>query len=228
MNYLEYNQVFKSWPEAINSEFEKEYMLDIDKFLVGEGKKKKNIYPPKDEIFRAFSLTNFNDIKVVIIGQDPYHGVNQAHGLCFSVARGMKIPPSLRNIFKELKSDCKLELKENQGDLSKWAQSGVLLLNNVLTVEEKKPASHKNCGWEDFTDFVVDLINTRLENVVFLLWGAHAQTKGKSIDRKKHCVLESTHPSPFSAYRGFLGCQHFSRANQYLKEHNLDTVDWSL
>lgn len=217
----------KKWPIALRNEFSKDYMKEVETFLLKEQKRLK-IYPENKDLFSAFKMTGFKDLKVVIIGQDPYHGENQAHGLSFSVKNVKKIPPSLKNIFKELERDLGLNYDHCSGNLESWAKQGVLLLNNVLSVEEKKPGSHKKCGWEVFTDFVVNLINTKNEKIVFLLWGAHAQTKGQFIDRTKHYVLETTHPSPFSAYRGFLGCDHFSKTNDYLEKNNIETIDWSL
>ncbi|MCZ2720821.1 uracil-DNA glycosylase [Marinomonas sp. 15G1-11] len=185
------------------------------------------IYPQESDVFAAFNLTEFNKVKVVVLGQDPYHGPQQAHGLSFSVLPSVKIPPSLVNIYKELESDLGIQ-PVNHGCLIPWAQQGVLLLNSVLTVEAGQPNSHKGKGWEAFTDAVIALINNQHEHVVFILWGAYAQKKGKKIDRNKHLVLESVHPSPLSVYRGFFGCQHFSKTNEYLKYHNQDPIHWQL
>jgi uracil-DNA glycosylase len=187
----------------------------------------KSIYPFESEIFSAFGLTPLNEVKLVIIGQDPYHGEGQAHGLCFSVKPDVKVPPSLKNIYKELKSDLGLEMSNN-GFLENWAKNGVLMLNNVLTVERGKPASHQGKGWEIFTDRVVDVLNNECENLVFLLWGNHAQKKAINVNRDKHLVLESSHPSPFSAYKGFLGNEHFSKSNEYLQRFGIKPIDWSL
>ena len=200
-----------AWKKLLSAEFEKPYMQKLEETLKKEYET-KTIYPKKENIFSAFNLTSFEKIKVVIIGQDPYHGPNQAHGLCFSVQKGVKIPPSLANIYKELENDMGLK-PPIHGNLESWAHEGVLLLNALLTVEDGKPMSHKNLGWDQFTDRVIDIINEKKENVVFLLWGAPAQKKAKNVDEKKHCVLKAVHPSPLSSYRGFFGCQHFSKCN---------------
>lgn len=186
------------------------------------------VYPPQAEVFNAFKLTEFEQVKVVILGQDPYHGPNQAHGLAFSVKPGVAPPPSLVNMYKELASDISGFRIPNHGYLVRWAEQGVLLLNTVLTVEQGQAHSHANFGWETFTDRVIAALNEQRENVVFLLWGSHAQKKGQFIDRKKHCVLTAPHPSPLSAHRGFLGCRHFSKANQYLQAHNIVQINWQL
>ncbi|MFT2111780.1 uracil-DNA glycosylase [Marinomonas sp. 2405UD68-3] len=185
------------------------------------------IYPQAEDCFSAFRWTSFKDVKVVVLGQDPYHGPNQAHGLSFSVLPGVKIPPSLVNIYKELTSDLDID-PVNHGCLIPWAQQGVLLLNSVLTVEAGNPNSHKGKGWETFTDAIIELINEYHEHVVFILWGGYAQKKGKKIDRQKHLVLESVHPSPLSVYRGFFGCKHFSQTNAYLKRHHNVEINWQL
>lgn len=185
------------------------------------------IYPNEDDVFSAFRFTDFHNVKVVVLGQDPYHGENQAHGLSFSVPPTVKVPPSLVNIYKELTSDLGIQ-PVSHGCLIPWAQQGVLLLNSVMTVEAGRPNSHKGKGWEKFTDAVIELINSEHRNVVFLLWGAYAQKKGKKIDRQKHCVLESVHPSPLSVYRGFFGCQHFSKANRYLIKNGKQPINWQL
>lgn len=187
----------------------------------------KTIYPAKENIFAAFNLTPFEKVKVVIIGQDPYHGPNQAHGLCFSVQPGVKIPPSLANIYKEIESDLHIKMPSH-GYLKAWAEQGVLLLNSILTVEAGKPMSHKNLGWEQFTDHVIDLINEKKENVVFMLWGAPAQAKAKNVDPQKHFILKSVHPSPLSSYRGFFGCKHFSQCNEYLISKGIKPINWQL
>jgi|TARA_B110000259_G_C14034001_1_gene408177 uracil-DNA glycosylase len=215
------------WGTYLVDEFKKDYILKLESFLTKEYDSKKSIYPDKSEIFSSFNLTPLNKVKVVIIGQDPYHGKNQAHGLCFSVKPNVRIPPSLKNIYKELKSDLNLE-ESNHGFLESWAKNGVLMLNSVLTVEHCIPASHKGRGWEILTDKVVDILNDECKNLVFLLWGSHAQKKAMNVDRNKHLVLESSHPSPLSAYRGFLGCKHFSKANNYLINHNIKPIDWFL
>ena len=180
------------------------------------------------DIFNAFKYTSFENVKAVIIGQDPYHGIGQAHGLCFSVKKGVAPPPSLVNIFKEIKSDLGIDNTGKHGELTKWAESGVLLLNNVLTVREAQANSHKGKGWEFFTDNVIKLLNTREKPMVFLLWGANARAKKKLLTNPAHLVLECAHPSPLSAYNGFFGCRHFSRANEFLKSHGIDEIDWSI
>lgn len=185
------------------------------------------IFPNKNLLFNALNTTNFNKVKVVIIGQDPYHNINQAHGLSFSVLDGNKLPPSLKNIYKEIESDLNIKMGET-GNLTPWANQGVLLLNSVLTVRAHEPASHKNIGWDDFTDGIIKLISDEKENVVFLLWGKFAKEKAKLIDNKKHLILQAAHPSPFSAYRGFYGCKHFSLTNQYLQQNNQEIIDWTI
>jgi len=184
----------------------------------------KTLYPPQKSIFNALNYTALNSVKIVIIGQDPYHNEGQAHGLAFSVPENIKIPPSLRNIFKEIESN--VGTKRTAVDLSDWAQQGVLLLNTVLTVEVGKPGSHANIGWEDFTDHIIKTISKSQEHIVFMLWGAYAQSKMLLIDETKHLILTAPHPSPLSAYRGFFGCKHFSKANTYLKEHNKTPIEW--
>ena len=215
-----------SWFDLLKDEFEKDYFLNMMDFVNLEYKTKE-IYPPKELLFNAFNLTPFNKVKVVIIGQDPYHGENQAHGLCFSVENGVKIPPSLNNILKELKSDLKIT-HQNSGNLSSWAEQGVLMLNSVLTVRSGVANPHKNIGWEIFTENIINIISKQLNNVVFVLWGRQAQEKIKIIDTKKHLILKSAHPSPLSAYNGFFGCKHFSKCNAYLKKFNKKEIDWSL
>lgn len=217
----------KTWKDAIGEEKSKEYFQQILQTVQGERLAGKTIYPPQNEVFSAFALTEFSQVKVVILGQDPYHGVNQAHGLSFSVKPNVAPPPSLLNIYKELAEDIGFQIP-NHGYLVEWAKQGVLLLNTVLTVEQGKAHSHANIGWEQFTDKVIEQINLHREKVVFLLWGSHAQKKGQFIDRTRHCVLTSVHPSPLSAYRGFFGCRHFSKANAYLREHQLAEINWQL
>ncbi|MGI1677346.1 MAG: uracil-DNA glycosylase [Cellvibrionaceae bacterium] len=217
----------ESWLSELADQFSMQYMIDLEAFLKKEKEAGKIIYPKGDSIFNAFNTTPFDKVKVVILGQDPYHGPNQAHGLCFSVMPSVKTPPSLRNIYKELESDLGIEIPDH-GYLQSWAEQGVLMLNAMLTVEKSKAGSHQGKGWENFTDAAIKALNDKRENIVFLLWGSYAQKKGEFIDRKKHLVLESTHPSPFSAYRGFLGCKHFSQANAYLKLHGYEVVDWNL
>ena len=188
----------------------------------------RTIYPPQEEVFNAFKLTEFEQVKVVILGQDPYHGPNQAHGLAFSVKPTVKIPPSLVNMYKELQNEYPDFHIPNHGYLLPWAEQGVFLLNTVLTVEQGQAHSHANWGWETFTDRVIAALNEHRDNLVFLLWGSHAQKKGQFIDRTRHCVLTSVHPSPLSAHRGFLGCGHFKQANDYLQSHRLTPINWQL
>ncbi|MBT4922391.1 MAG: uracil-DNA glycosylase [Rickettsiales bacterium] len=217
----------ESWMRYLGAEFEKDYMLKLKAFLTEGRGNQKSIYPHNSEIFSAFNLTPLDEVSVVIIGQDPYHGEGQAHGLCFSVKPGVAIPPSLRNIYKELKHDLGLE-NPGHGFLESWAKNGVLMLNNVLTVEQSKPASHQGKGWEIFTDAVVDILNSKCKNLVFLLWGSHAQKKALNVDRSKHLVLECSHPSPFSAHKSFLGSKHFSMSNEYLEKSGGRVVDWEV
>ena len=227
MNHFKLPPLTSSWPEELSLEFEKDYMKKLLLFLTQEKSKGKIIYPHEDEIFSAFNLTSFENVKVVIIGQDPYHGEGQAHGTSFSVKKGIKPPPSLVNIYKEIYNDLGFPIPAH-GNLEFWARQGVLLLNAVLTVEKDKAASHQKKGWEIFTDKVVEILNTKKEHLVFLLWGSHAQKKGEGIDRRRHLVLESVHPSPLSAHRGFLGCKHFSQTNTYLKETGQTQIDWKI
>lgn len=216
-----------SWMKYLGEEFSKDYMLNLKSFLQQELAQKKAIYPRGSEIFSAFNLTDFDNVRVVIIGQDPYHGLNQAHGLSFSVKPGVKIPPSLQNIYKELESDLNIA-KPNHGFLQDWAKNGVLMLNNVLSVQKSKPASHQGRGWEVFTDKVVEVLNEYGNNLVFLLWGSHAQKKAANVDQNKHLVLKAAHPSPFSAHKGFFGCKHFSKCNEYLTNHGYREISWGL
>jgi len=217
----------KTWHDVLTNEKELPYFKAILHFLEQESANGKHIYPPKSCIFNAFKLTPFADVKVVIIGQDPYHGYGQAHGLCFSVKEGVKIPPSLQNIYKELNTDLNIPIPKH-GYLEKWALQGVLLLNAILSVEEGKPQSHANIGWEHFTDRVIEELNNNRQGLIFLLWGAYAQKKAAAVDRTKHTVLTAPHPSPLSAYNGFFGCKHFSKTNQILKQQGQDEIDWSL
>jgi uracil-DNA glycosylase len=217
----------KSWQLRLEPEFKKEYMVKLQWFLQQEIESGKTIFPNGDQFFAAFDFTPFENVKVVILGQDPYHGPNQAHGLCFSVQEGVNFPPSLQNIFKELKSDLGVQTPQS-GCLDAWAKQGVLLLNSVLTVEQNKAASHSKKGWELFTDAVIHSLNAERENLVFVLWGTYAQKKGAFIDRNKHLVIESPHPSPLSSYRGFFGSRPFSKINTYLKSHGKDSIDWHL
>lgn len=216
-----------TWKEVLAGEREQPYFCEIMTFLERERAAGKIIYPRSSDIFNALNLTQFADVKVVIIGQDPYHGPNQAHGLCFSVKPGVPPPPSLLNIFKELESDLGV-VRPKDGCLLKWAAQGVLLLNAVLTVEAGKPQSHRQIGWGRFTDRIISLLSERREGLVFMLWGADAQQKGLMVDSSKHHVLKTTHPSPLSAHRGFLGCKHFSKANQFLKAQGASEINWSL
>lgn len=216
-----------SWMLHLNDEVSKDYIKVLMTFLDNEELSGNIVYPKRSEYFRALDLTPFDQVKVVVLGQDPYHGPNQAHGLCFSVMPTMRTPPSLHNIYKELKSDLGLP-PANHGFLESWAQRGVLLLNSVLTVRHKYPASHTGKGWEKFTSRIIAELNEKRENLVFILWGAAAQKKGKPIDELRHLVLKSVHPSPLSAYRGFFGSKPFSQANNYLINHGIEPVDWTL
>lgn len=212
-----------SWDLVLQDEMKRDYFLKIKNF-VKEQRLSKTIYPPAQDLFNAFKLTDFNNIKVVILGQDPYHGEKEAMGLSFSVRRGVRTPPSLRNIFKELKSD--LNIERTDTDLSDWAKQGVFLLNTVLTVEKDKANSHKDIGWEIFTDYVIKQINDRLDNVVFILWGRQARDKKKYITNPNHYIIESAHPSPLSAYNGFFESKPFSKTNEYLEKHNKKKINW--
>lgn len=215
------------WLDVLAGEFEQDYMLDLKRFLLARRQAGAVIYPPGPEIFNALDSTPLSKVKVVILGQDPYHGPGQAHGLCFSVREGVPPPPSLVNIFRELQSDLGLAMP-NHGHLQSWAAQGVLLLNAVLTVERGQAGAHQGKGWEHFTDAVVATVNQRCEHVVFLLWGAQAQRKGSAIDTRRHLVLKAPHPSPLSAHRGFLGCRHFSQANRWLSSKGIEPVNWAL
>lgn len=216
-----------SWLKPLAGEFEQPYMHQLDQFLLSELKAGKVIFPKDNQRFDAFHYTPLHRVKVVILGQDPYHGDGQAHGLCFSVPPGVAVPPSLKNIYKQLNAEFDLPLPSH-GDLTAWANQGVLLLNSVLTVEAGQAASHQGRGWETFTDRVIEVISAQKEGVVFLLWGSYAQQKGVIIDTARHCVLKTSHPSPLSAYRGFFGCGHFSMANDYLKTRGATPIDWRL
>ena len=215
------------WLALLSEEFASDYMRDLGNFLRSEKAAGKEIYPPGVEFFAALQATPPKQVKVVIFGQDPYHGPGQAHGLSFSVRGGQRVPPSLQNIFKELADDLGCAVPAS-GDLTKWAEQGVLLLNSVLSVERSQPNSHQGKGWERFTDAVVALINAQPQPTVFLLWGAQAQRKGAAIDQTRHCVLTAPHPSPLSAHSGFMGCRHFSATNRFLIEHQREPIDWSL
>ena len=220
-------QLEASWLRRLRSEFDQEYMKDLKHFLLEEKQAGKTVYPPGDKMFNALDSTTFDNVKVVILGQDPYHGPGQAHGLSFSVPPGVKVPPSLKNIFKEINDDLGLPIPEH-GCLQSWAEQGVLLLNATLSVVQGAAGSHQKKGWERFTDRVIHCLSEERDGLVFMLWGSYAQKKGAFIDPQKHCVLKSVHPSPLSAHRGFLGCRHFSQANQYLKDRGEQPIDWSL
>lgn len=218
-------QIEPSWNRYLEAEFLKEYFVNLRHFLNSEYTK-KTIFPPKKLVFEAFQACPFPQAKVVILGQDPYHGERQAHGLCFSVQNGTAFPPSLLNIFKEIQKEFAHPIPES-GDLRRWAEQGVFLLNSVLTVEKGRAGSHANRGWETFTSRVIEILSEEKSNLVFLLWGAYARKKGELIDRKKHLVLESAHPSPLSAHNGFFGNGHFRKANQYLSQNGISEIDWS-
>lgn len=220
-------QLHESWKTPLLPEFQADYMVQLRAFLLTEKAAGKQIYPKGREWFRALDLTPLDKVRVVILGQDPYHGPGQAHGLCFSVKPGVRPPPSLVNIYKELQSDLSIA-RANHGFLEHWAQQGVLLLNSVLTVEMAKAASHQKKGWERFTDAVIRLVNAKDEPVVFMLWGAYAQKKAAFVDAEKHLVLKAAHPSPLSAHNGFLGCRHFSQCNTFLESKGLAPIDWAL
>lgn len=213
------------WQRLLREEFEQPYVQSLDLFLRSEKQAGRSYYPQDNQIFAAFNATEPSNLKAIILGQDPYHGPNQAHGLSFSVPHGQAIPPSLSNIYKELKADLNIEPPEH-GNLQSWAEQGVLLLNSILTVSAGQAASHQNKGWERFTDQVLRSVCARSDRLVILLWGAYAQKKGQFIDRQQHCVLEAPHPSPLSAYRGFFGCRHFSLSNAFLKSKGRTEIDW--
>jgi len=216
-----------SWLERLGGEFEQSYMADLKRFLLAEKQQGKHIFPKGSNWFRALDLTPLEKVRVVILGQDPYHGEGQAHGLCFSVPSGVQPPPSLINIYKELKSD--LDIKPaRHGFLEHWAKQGVLLLNSVLTVEMGRAASHRERGWERFTDRIIAEVNAKREGVVFMLWGSYAQKKAAFVDKSKHLVLKAPHPSPLSAHSGFFGCKHFSKANAFLESRGMTPIDWAL
>jgi len=222
-------QIEPGWKSHLLEEFAKPYMKELKAFLHAELASRKIVYPKGKEYFNAFNSTPFESVKVVILGQDPYHGPNQAHGLCFSVQQGVDIPPSLINIYKEIQADLGWTLTDfRHGNLKSWADQGVLLLNSVLTVEQGRAASHQGKGWETFTDKAIAELNAEREGIVFMLWGAYAHRKGEVIDPKKHLVLKAPHPSPLSAHRGFLGCRHFSKANAYLVQQGKQPIDWRL
>lgn len=216
-----------SWLTPLAPEFDKPYMQQLREFLLAQKQEGKRIFPSGPELFNAFNHTPLDKVKVVILGQDPYHGEGQAHGLCFSVKPGVAVPPSLQNIFKEINAELGLPIP-GHGHLTSWADQGVLLLNSVLSVESARAASHRGKGWETFTDRVIDVVNRECEGVVFMLWGSYAQRKGAIIDTQRHCVLKAPHPSPLSAHRGFMGCGHFRAANEYLQQAGREPIDWSL
>jgi len=216
-----------SWLAVLGPEFDQPYMRQLREFLQGQKQAGKVVYPPGSQWFAAFNNTPFDQVRVVILGQDPYHGPRQAHGLCFSVLPGVAVPPSLANIFKELADDLGMAPPDH-GCLTSWAKQGVLLLNATLTVEQANAGAHQGKGWEQFTDRAIQALNDQREGIVFLLWGSYAQKKGAFIDQSRHLVLKSVHPSPLSAYRGFLGCRHFSATNQYLQQQGQPTIDWRL
>lgn len=216
------------WLAVLEEEFEKDYMVKLKSFLQEEKQRGATIYPKGPDMFNALNTTPFNQVKVVILGQDPYHGAGQAHGLSFSVQRGITVPPSLKNIYKELETDIEGFKTPNHGHLTHWAEQGVLLLNATLTVRASEAGSHQNRGWEIFTDEIIKALSQKREHIVFLLWGKYAQQKAILIDQKKHYILTAAHPSPFSAYNGFFGSRHFSKANQLLIQNNLKPIDWNL
>ncbi len=220
-------QLEDSWLQELRSEFAQPYMQSLRTFLAGEKAKGKVVYPKGAEYFAALNSTPLDEVKVVILGQDPYHGPGQAHGLCFSVARTVPPPPSLVNIFKEISDDLGIPNEFAHGCLTGWAAQGVLLLNSVLTVESRRAASHQGKGWEVFTDRIVEVLSRQPEPIVFLLWGSYAQKKGGVIDTSRHLVLKSPHPSPLSAHRGFFGCKHFSKCNEFLQAHGRGAIDWA-
>lgn len=220
-------RIDSTWREALSKQWNEPYFVSLTDFVRERYRNPSvTVYPPARQIFAAFDQCPFPQVKVVIIGQDPYHGPGQANGLCFSVNNGVPLPPSLLNIFKEVKDDLGLDSQPVDGDLSRWARQGVLLLNATLTVDAHSPASHQGRGWEQFTDEVIMRLNVERENLVFILWGSYAIKKGAFIDRNRHCVITSAHPSPLSAYRGFFGSRPFSKANEYLIDHNITPIDW--
>ncbi|MDW7547576.1 uracil-DNA glycosylase [Pseudoalteromonas sp. McH1-7] len=217
-----------TWSDVLGQEKQQEYFKQTMEYVAERRAQGVNVFPPQEQVFEAFKVTPFDQVKVVILGQDPYHGPNQAHGLCFSVLPGIKPPPSLNNMYKELLQDIEGFTVPNHGYLIDWAKQGVLLLNTVLTVEQGQAHSHKSLGWERFTDVVIEKLNANSEGIIFLLWGSHAQKKGKNIDKNRHHVLHAPHPSPLSAHRGFFGCGHFSKTNQLLTQMGKQPIDWRL
>lgn len=218
-------KIEESWKKVLEVEFAKDYFVKLTEFVKLEYLSGK-VYPPPKFIFKAFELTPFDKVKVVILGQDPYHGTHQANGLCFAVNQGVRLPPSVQNIYKEIATDLGQPTKYPNGDLEEWAKQGVLLLNATLTVSEKSPGSHQKRGWEQFTDAAIKSLSDQKENLVFILWGAYAQKKGSIIDESKHLIIKSAHPSPFSAYSGFFGSKPFSKCNSYLKSNHLSQIIW--
>lgn len=214
------------WDALLADEFKKDYYLQLRQFLISEYNS-RTIYPPMNDIFNALRYTSYSDVKAVILGQDPYHGAGQAHGLCFSVKKGTPPPPSLQNIYKEINTELGLPIP-NHGELTEWAKSGVLLMNTVLTVREGQANSHRGHGWEIFTDKVIELLNKREQPIVFLLWGGNARSKAKLITNPKHLILQCAHPSPLSAYNGFFGCGHFIKANEFLKSQGIEPINWRI
>lgn len=220
-------QLAEDWKQVLGDEFEQPYMQQLREFLIAEKAAGRIVYPPGPQIFNALNSTPLEQVKVVIIGQDPYHGPGQAHGLCFSVQPGVRPPPSLQNIFKEIQRDLGHPVPDH-GCLQSWAEQGVLLLNAVLTVTQGQAGAHANRGWERFTSRIIEILDRQCEHLVFMLWGSYAQKKGAHIDESRHCVLKSVHPSPLSAHRGFIGCGHFSAANAYLVKNGREPIDWQL
>ncbi|MEN9338411.1 MAG: hypothetical protein RI945_136 [Candidatus Parcubacteria bacterium] len=218
-------KINQEWKLVLQDFFDTEAWRNLSLFIHNEYRNKK-IFPKGKDIFKAFDLSPFSKVKVIILGQDPYHDDEQAHGLSFSVPLGMKLPPSLKNIYKEIENDLSIKKDFNNGNLEKWAEQGVLLLNAILTVEAHSPASHRQKGWEEFTDFIIKTLSNKKENLVFMLWGNYAKSKKCLIDSKRHLILESVHPSPFSVHNGFFGCKHFSKCNKYLKEKGIEEISW--
>lgn len=221
-------KIASEWKKSLEKEFKEAYFHDLVEFLKLEKSSKQVVYPPGPLIFNAFNLTDLDRVKVVVIGQDPYHGPNQAHGLSFSVQKGIPAPPSLMNIYKEIQNDLGITNLKTKGDLTYWAQQGVLLLNATLTVRANQPNSHAGIGWQRFTDKVIQVLNDQCEHLVFILWGNFAKEKGMHIDSKKHLILKAAHPSPFSADKGFFGCKHFSKTNEYLVKYGKAPIDWMI
>jgi len=215
------------WDNILSNEFNKDYYIKLKNYLENEYKT-HTVYPKKENIFNALKYTSYSDVKAVIIGQDPYHGEGQSHGLCFSVKKGIKPPPSLKNIFREIKDDIGIDNTNSHGELTRWAENGVLLLNTILTVRASQPNSHKGIGWELFTDSIIKHLNIREKPVVFILWGNNAKAKVKFITNPKHKILTSVHPSPLSSFNGFFGCKHFSKTNNFLNENGIEEIDWNI